>query len=71
VRSKRRWNNLSNEQREELKGLGWEAPRFENEEGAGLDILFMHREMIKWLTIIYIIYMIQIHKSRRMGSHSL
>lgn len=47
VRSERQWNGLSDDQRTELISRGWRPPRFENENGAGLDFLFMHREMIE------------------------
>ena len=30
-----------------LTALGWQAPRFEDQSGAGLDFLYMHREMIR------------------------
>ncbi|MCY9340634.1 hypothetical protein MOF28_20105 [Bacillus haynesii] len=47
VRNKESWDELSTEQREELINQGWEPPRFENEPGAGIDFLYMHRQMIR------------------------
>jgi hypothetical protein len=46
VRSKARWEGLPAADRQQLVQQGWQAPRFEDEPGAGLDFLGMHREMI-------------------------
>ena len=46
VRRREDWDGLSDQQRASLEGAGWKAPRFEDEAGAGLDFLGMHREMI-------------------------
>jgi plastocyanin len=47
VRSSNAWNNLPQASRQQLAQMGWQAPRFEDQTGAGLDFLFMHRQMIK------------------------
>lgn len=47
VRNKTQWESLSDAQRNELVDLGWQPPRFERENGAGLDFFFMHQEMIE------------------------
>lgn len=46
VRRRESWNSLKETDRERFKEARWQAPRFEDEPGAGLDFLFMHREMI-------------------------
>ncbi|MFT5779156.1 MAG: hypothetical protein ACI837_002113 [Crocinitomicaceae bacterium] len=46
VRNESNWNNLTPAQKAQL-GPDWVAPRFEGKANAGLDFLFMHREMIK------------------------
>lgn len=46
VRNRAAWNSRPQAEREALIAAGWQAPRFENEPGAGLDFLRMHREMI-------------------------
>jgi hypothetical protein len=46
VRSRRVWDNLDPQAKQRLEEAGWRAPRFEQEAGAGLDFLGMHREMI-------------------------
>ncbi|RVP48886.1 hypothetical protein [Sinorhizobium medicae] len=46
VRSRDNWAALSPEDQHSLNEAGWKAPRFEDEPGAGVDFLGMHREMI-------------------------
>ena len=46
VRSRQDWVALSDSDREALEAAGWQAPRFEDESGSGLDFLGMHRQMI-------------------------
>lgn len=46
VRRERSWNALSQEERAALQKAHWVAPRFEDQPGAGIDFLGMHREMI-------------------------
>ncbi len=47
VRSEANWNRLPEESREQLREEGWKAPRFEQDAGAGIDFLYMHRVMIQ------------------------
>lgn len=47
VRDERNWSDLSDDDREALTEAGWNAPRFGEEEGAGVDFLGMHRHMIR------------------------
>ncbi|WP_223788948.1 hypothetical protein [Marinicella meishanensis] len=47
VRNESSWNSLPTESREQLIADGWEPPRFETQEGAGIDFLFMHQRMIE------------------------
>ena len=46
VRNENQWNRLSAQERQELIDIGWAPPRFEGQNGSGLDFLLMHREMI-------------------------
>ena len=46
VRNRTNWEGLSGESRSRLTQAGWAPPRFEEEPGAGLDFLGMHRQMI-------------------------
>jgi hypothetical protein len=46
VRNRDSWASLSPDDQQSLAQAGWKAPRFEDEPGAGIDFLGMHREMI-------------------------
>ncbi len=47
VRNRPSWEGLPGAERQDLIDRGWEPPRFEDEAGAGIDFLFMHRRMIE------------------------
>ncbi len=47
VRNKNSWDGLPAETKKQLKNEGWEPPRFEATDGAGLDFLYMHHRMIR------------------------
>jgi hypothetical protein len=49
----RRWNTLNSSQRNFLTSKGYsQPPRLENEPGAGLDFLGMHRKMIEEVNLL-------------------
>lgn len=54
VRNKEAWNELRDEDRQALVDANWEAPRFEDEQGSGIDFLKMHRDMIDMVNEILI-----------------
>lgn len=46
VRNEERWLDYPDEVRIDLIQQGWEPPRFERQDMAGIDFLYMHRQMI-------------------------
>ena len=46
VRNESQWNDLEEEVKQQLRDEGWEPPRFETQDGAGIDFLYMHQRMI-------------------------
>lgn len=46
ARSRAFWQSITPAERNQLTAQGWKAPRFDDEPGAGLDFLSMHRNMI-------------------------
>jgi hypothetical protein len=51
VRNKEAWNSLEASEKDELVRQGWTAPRFEDQPGAGIDFLYMHRRMIQMVNL--------------------
>jgi hypothetical protein len=51
VRREDDWNGLEAQQKDELVRLGWAPPRFEDQLGAGIDFLYMHRRMIQMVNL--------------------
>jgi hypothetical protein len=51
VRREASWNNLEPSQKDELVRQGWTPPRFEDQAGAGIDFLYMHRRMIQMVNL--------------------
>lgn len=46
VRNQKEWEKLPIEEKQPLIDEGWSTPRFTDQLGAGIDFLFMHRNMI-------------------------
>jgi hypothetical protein len=51
VRREDNWNGLDASQKDELVRQGWTPPRFEDQPGAGIDFLYMHRRMIQMVNL--------------------
>ena len=51
VRREDNWTGLEASQKDELVRQGWTPPRFENQPGAGIDFLYMHRRMIQMVNL--------------------
>lgn len=47
VRNEAFWNSLNPNEKAQLSNAGWQAPRFDNGPGAGIDFLGMHRGMVE------------------------
>lgn len=46
VRNEEEWTDMDAAQKAELVTQGWTPPRFEGNDGGGIDFLYMHRRMI-------------------------